>query len=231
MNQEPSPPRIQSVALTRLRPTQLTIGLLEVEHKRSRLRQLEKRPSELVAYILEMPIRVVLGPADRAYVIDHHHLGLALIDEHFETAPMAITADFSHLPAKRFWKRMHADHYLHLVSAKGVTKPLRSLPKDLRKLKDDPYRSLAGFVRTAGGYTKTEAPFAEFQWADFFRARIKAKSLRKRFERCVREAVRMAKSKDAAGLPGWVGKGDISVGRASARVGRSIPRAEARATK
>jgi hypothetical protein len=105
-----------------------------------------------------MPIRVVLGPANKAYVIDHHHLGLALLKENFKSAPMHVEADFSHLPLRSFWKRMRADHFLYLVSAKGTPKPLRSLPRDLECLKDDPYRSLAGFVRSAGGFTKPPLP-------------------------------------------------------------------------
>jgi len=198
-------PRHENIALSRLRPTQLTVGMLEVKHKRRRLRALEKRPAELVHFILEMPIRVVLGPGKRAYVIDHHHLGLALLKEKFITAPMQIEADFSHLPARSFWRKMRAGHFLHLVNAKGVAKPLRSLPKDLQCLKDDPYRSLAGFVRSAGGFAKAPAPFCEFLWADFFRQRISAKSLRKRFDRCVRKGLKLARSPHAAHLPGYLG--------------------------
>ena len=92
----------ENVEISRLRPTQLTVGMLEVKVKRKRLRGLEKRPGELVAYILEVPIRVVLGPLGRVYVIDHHHLGLALLKEGFQTAPMEIEADFSHLRIRSF---------------------------------------------------------------------------------------------------------------------------------
>jgi hypothetical protein len=94
-------PRRENILLSRLRPTQLTVGMLEVKHKRKRLRALEKRPAELVDFILEMPIRVVLGPAGKAYVIDHHHLALALLMEDFQTAPMEIEADFSTLALQR----------------------------------------------------------------------------------------------------------------------------------
>jgi hypothetical protein len=206
-------PQIQSIELSRLRPTQLTVGMLEVKHKRRRLRALEKRPAELVAFILEMPIRVVIGPAKNAYVIDHHHLGLALLKENFKSAPMHIEADFSHLRIRAFWKRMRADRYLHLVNAKGTHKPLRNLPRDLKCLKDDPYRSLAGFVRSAGGFAKTPTPFAEFQWADFFRQRISEKLLRKRFESCIAKGVRLAKSPAAAKLPGYIGRPPQRKGR------------------
>jgi hypothetical protein len=198
--------RRENIEISRLRPTQLSVGMLEVKEKRKRLRELERRPGELVNYILELPIRVVFGPGNSAYVIDHHHLALALLKEKFETAPMEIEADLSHLSGPSFWKRMRAEHWLHLFSAKGKPKPLRSLPRSLRRLKDDPYRSLAGFVRAAGGFAKSELPYAEFQWADFFRQRIARKSLREHFSRMVTKCVRLAASPEAADLPGFLGR-------------------------
>src|SRR5579884_3209382 len=108
-------PRHENVDLSRLRPTQLTVGMLEVKHKRRRLRELEKRPGELVKFILEMPIRVVLGPGKKAYVIDHHHRALALLKEEVEYAPMEIEDDFSHLSMRAFWKRMEAGQFVHPI--------------------------------------------------------------------------------------------------------------------
>lgn len=197
-------PRRENIALSKLRPTQLTVGMMQVKFKRKRLRALEGKPGELVEFILENPIRVVLGPRERAYVIDHHHLGLALIKEHFKTAPMEIEEDFSGLLMVDFWKKMRARKFLHLVSASGKRKDLNALPKDLRELRDDPYRSLAGFVREAGGYAKVRTPFAEFKWADFYRPRISEKLVRTHFHKALARAIGMASNKDAAGLPGYL---------------------------
>jgi len=201
-----APVRRMNVELARLRPTQLTVGMREVKYKRKRLRALEKRPGELVAFILEMPIRAVLGPGQRVYVIDHHHLALALLKEDFQTAPMELTADFSRLPMRTFWRRMQARQFVHLYDAKGRPQPLSALRKDLRHLQDDPYRSLAGFVRAAGGFSKTPSPFAEFQWADYFRQRIGQDWLEDHFRKAVAKALRLARHLDAARLPGYVGR-------------------------
>ena len=201
-NHKTSKPNI--IELSNLRPTQLTVGMLQVKHKRERLRAFEKRPAELVDFILEHPIRVVLGPSGRAYVIDHHHLALALIKENFETAPMEIEDDFSILSPKSFWKKMQAENFVHLVDARGRQEDLTALPKSLKKLRDDPYRSLAGFVREAGGFLKVQTPFAEFLWADYYRERIRKKLLRKNFHKALRDAISTASHKDASGLPGYV---------------------------
>ncbi|MGA3067389.1 MAG: ParB-like protein [Tepidisphaeraceae bacterium] len=197
-------PRLENVELSKLRPTQMTVGMLQVKSKRKQIRSLEKRPGELVQFILENPIRVVLGPADRAYVIDHHHLALALTREDFQTAPMQIQADFSALSLKPFWKRMQRRKFVHPINAHGRRKSLSDLPRNLNDLKDDPYRSLAGFVREAGGYGKVATPFAEFKWADFFRSRISKKLVRDDFDKALARAKALSKSKAAARLPGYI---------------------------
>jgi hypothetical protein len=76
-------------------------------------------------------------------------------------------------------------------------------------LEDDPFRSLAGAVRRAGGFAKDTTPYAEFLWADFFRRRIKSKEVQKRFAPAVQRALVLAKSEDARYLPGWSGAVDI----------------------
>ncbi len=41
--------------------------------------------------------------------------------------------------------------------------------RNIKDLAFDPYRSLAWIVRDRHGYLKTDAPFSEFKWANFFR--------------------------------------------------------------
>jgi hypothetical protein len=179
--------------------------MLQVKSKRRQIRALEKRPGELVEFVLENPILVVLGPADRRYVIDRHHLALALTRENFETVPMRIEADFSRLTIKPFWKRMQARKFVHPINARGRRKPISDLPKDLDDLVDDPYRSLAGFVREAGKYRKRPAPYVEFVWADFYRKHISKKLVRDDFDKALAKAKRLSTSKAAARLPGYIG--------------------------
>lgn len=192
------------IRISQLKPTQITVGMLQVEHKRKRLRQLEKRPAELVAFILEHPIRVVLGSRNEAYVIDHHHLAVALMLEHFETAPMSVEHDFSSIKVTAFWKKMQTVGLVHLYDADGKQRTLRDIPSKLKLLEDDPYRSLAGFVREAGGFTKVATPYAEFQWADFYRSHIKKKIVQKHFKKALKQAMELAHHQDARSLPGFI---------------------------
>jgi len=83
--------------------------------------------------------------------------------------------------------------------------PYSDLPKSVDKLVDDPFRSLAGELRRAGGFAKDTTPFSEFLWADFLRRNMKRKAVETHFEHALEKALELAKSLDANYLPGWCG--------------------------
>jgi len=60
-----------------------------------------------------------------------------------------------------------------------------------------------------GGYSKDMTPFSEFLWADFLRGRIRRKAIEKDFDTALAKALKLAKSQDAAYLPGWCGPDPI----------------------
>lgn len=86
-----------------------------------------------------------------------------------------------------------------------VRHPYDAIPKHIEQLTDDPWRSLSGAVRRAGGYAKESAPFEEFLWADFFRRRIDPALLASDFDAALAAAVPLSHSAAAAHLPGWSG--------------------------
>ena len=53
---------------------------------------------------------------------------------------------------------------------------------------DDPFRSLAGELRRAGGFAKDTTLFSEFLWADFLRRRIKRKAVDRDFDHAIEKA-------------------------------------------
>ena len=65
-------PILKPVAIADLRPSQMTVGIREVKEKRKRWRDESKKKGE--EFLGKHMIPVVLGPEDRHYVIDHHHL-------------------------------------------------------------------------------------------------------------------------------------------------------------
>jgi hypothetical protein len=177
--------------------------MLEVEVKRSRLVKLS--PEEREAFLEAHPMPVVVGPEYRLYITDHHHLARAALEARVKTACFSVEADFSSLTPKKFWAEMDRRSWVHPLDEHGVRHRYHSLPGSLSKLVDDVYRSLAGFVRDAGGFRKTDAAFVEFIWADFFRRNIAVEDVTSDFRAAVRRAKVLAKSPLAKRIPGFIG--------------------------
>lgn len=77
-------PRLSRIAIDKLRPTQIAVGFREVELKRKEWRETRKKDGD--DFLGNHIVPVVAGPKDRAYLIDHHHLVLALSKEGVEHA-------------------------------------------------------------------------------------------------------------------------------------------------
>ena len=196
-------PLLTTVAITNLRPTQITVGMREVMAKRKHWRDTEKKKGG--RFLGRHMIPVILGPKQRNYVIDHHHLALALHDEGVENVVVTVIANLSKLDLDAFWTVMDNRSWMHPFDAAGVRRHYKDIPKSVTGLIDDPFRSLAGELRRAGGFAKDTTPFSEFIWADFLRRRMKRKAVERDFASAVEKALQLAKSVDANYLPGWCG--------------------------
>jgi hypothetical protein len=147
-------PELKPVAITDVRPTQMTIGKREVARKHA---QWAKRADKDGADFLgSHMIPAVIGPKRRMFIIDHHHLVRALHEEGVEHVLINVVADLSKLAKPLFWTFMENRNWLHPYDATGTRVPHDKIPKSIAKLTDDPYRSLAGAVREAGGAPRTQ---------------------------------------------------------------------------
>jgi hypothetical protein len=150
-------------------------------------------------------IPVILGPKARHYIIDHHHLARALHDEGVKDVAVTVIANLTRLEPDAFWVVMDNRSWMHPFDAEGERRHYKDIPKSVMDLVDDPFRSLAGELRRAGGFAKDTTPFSEFLWADFLRRGMKRKLVEADFARALDKALALAKSKDADYLPGWCG--------------------------
>jgi len=199
-------PRLHPVAISDLRPTQISVGMREVEMKRIHWRA--EREEKGADFLGSHAVPVVIGPKRRPYLIDHHHLALALHLEGEEEVLITVVADLSRLGRDEFWSVLDNRSWMHPFDAEGNRRGPDEIPRKVSGLVDDPYRSLAGALRLAGGYAKTEAPFSEFLWADFLRRRVKPDLVRRFFPKALRKALDLARSPEAGHLPGWCGPAD-----------------------
>jgi hypothetical protein len=192
-----------SVQLEALRPTQMTVGYREVQAKRKHWESLGKKARRVAIESHWFP--AVLGPENRFFITDHHHLGLALLEEGVKKVRVMQLKDLSWLSEMLFWRIMEHNQWVHPFGSDGKRHDYARLPVTLTKLKDDPYRSLAGELRTVGGYAKDATPFSEFLWADYLREKIPLARIKKDFPKALDEARDHAHAQDARYLPGWSG--------------------------
>jgi hypothetical protein len=197
-------PRIHPTPILDLRPTQMTVGMREVKEKRKRWREQKSKKKQADSLGKHM-IPVVRGPDKRYYVVDHHHLARALHDEGVKDILVTVIGDLSMVEQEAFWGVMDNKRWVYPYDAKGERRHFKDLPKSIEDLKDDPFRSLAGELRRAGGFAKDTTPFSEFLWADFLRRKISRKVVEDNFTKAVEKGLSLARSRDAIYLPGWCG--------------------------
>src|SRR5215469_1597331 len=166
-------PVLQPVPIESLRPTQITVGMREVEEKRKRLRK--QKPQKIGPFIGRHMIPVVLGPKKRHYIIDHHHLSLALHKEGLRDVLVTVVLDLSALDLDAFWTVLDHKSLVYPFDAQGRRRD----------------------------FAEDTTPFSEFLWADFFRRKIKRKAVEADFSAATERALRLARSEEAEYLPGW----------------------------
>jgi hypothetical protein len=194
-------PKIHESAISTLHPTQLTVGMIEVQDKKAHLASLN--PQDRQDFMQAHPMPAAIGPGGSLYITDHHHLGRAALEAGVSKGFFLVEADLSAHGMGDFWKEMDRNQWVHPLDENGVRHYYAAIPQHLEKLVDDAYRSLAGCVRNAGGFDKTPTAFAEFVCADFFRRSIPVEDVKADFQAAVRTALLLARGKLANGLPGY----------------------------
>src|SRR4051812_47959405 len=109
------------------------------------------------------------------------------------------------LPYDVFSRELERGNWCHPFDERGERRDYRDIPKSLRGLIDDPFRSLAGALKRGGGYTKDKSLFSEFRWVDFLRDWIERETIENDFDVALALAMNLARSSQARGLSGWLG--------------------------
>ena len=130
-------PILHPIPILSLRPTQMTVGMREVKEKRKRWREhkSKKKQAELLGKHM---IPVVLGPDQRHYVVDHHHLARSLHEEGVKDILVSIIADLTMVDPDAFWGVLDNHRWVYPYDAKGERRHFRDIPKTVADLKDDP---------------------------------------------------------------------------------------------
>jgi hypothetical protein len=201
-------PQFVTAKLDSLHPTQCTVGMQEVALKRVQWQQLKRKAR--IAALANHWFPAIAGPDNAYYIVDHHHFGLALLQEAVRDVALLVLQDLSFVDKTTFWSVMEHHQWTHPYDAQGVRCRYDALPRYLQDLQDDPYRSLAGMLRRAGGFAKDVTPFSEFLWANFLRAHMTRKQLQRTDGSVLERALKLAHGQSARYLPGWAGQVDLA---------------------
>ena len=177
-----------TLAATAIKPTQASLGQVAAQCRAAKISSKDTpKGKKLQRYLLQRPVPAVLGPDDRFYITDRHHLSWGVLNAEVASdrkrlfvCPMA---DRSGASAEEFWAYMEEPipgqptRFTWLKDRYGKEIAPAALPSDLAGLADDPYRTLSRWVRNSCGYLKCDSGCAnascpspyylEFIWGDF----------------------------------------------------------------
>lgn len=185
-----------------LRPTQMALGMREVQVRAKKLKDMKS--SELEDHLKDNVVPIILGKKKRIYIIDRHHLTRACWEAGIEKVHCELKADLSDLSSEDLWKTMNQAKWIYPFDQFGKgPHDIKHMPEDIRGMANDPYRSLAWYVRQEGGFDKVKVPFVEFQWANYFRKHVRTFPSRDHMDESIKEALIVSRRPEAKDLPGY----------------------------
>ncbi len=194
------------VLVEKLYPTQDSFGSLSIGYKVDHIENAWNN-GNFEEYLDKKIVPSILGPKNKIYILDRHHTAIAIskanIPKNKKQLKIEVIHDWSHLTIEEFEQKMVSSHFLWI----DENSTFKTLPKRLKDLADNPYRSLAWKVRKMGGFKKVKKPFLEFYWSDFFKHNgIKLTSSKEsEILKVLPEAMSLASSTKAKNNPGYIG--------------------------
>lgn len=194
-------PWLRQGQLCRLRidevhPTQSSVGMVAVKCMAAKMEsESESKNKEMVLRDYFAIVPLVVGPGDRFYIIDRHHVASALLlarqPEKRKVLYACVNENWRNKSTKDFWETMIQSSdpkMVWLKDDKGNPIEPAQLPETLSALRNDPYRTLSAWVRDSHGYINCSTIkegskpkqcqenltpyFLEFYWADFLRKQV-----------------------------------------------------------
>src|SRR5271166_5610391 len=126
-------PLTRRVDIGELRPTQITVGMTEVETRAKRLKQ--QADGDLEKFLRKHVIPVVKGPKEALYVIDHHHLCRALLLAGGEEVLVTVVLNLARLEEEyAFWVFLDNTGLVHPFDADGKRCDYAEIPASIMKM-------------------------------------------------------------------------------------------------
>ena len=203
----PDPGRdLLEIPLRDLRPTQLCVGLAEIQ---SRINDFRRDTNEQRRnYLQQKPVPLVRSAAGDLWMIDRHHRLRGLMDLDPEaTAFGYIVLEIEVGDRASVLARLESLGWLYLHDGRGLgPQPAGNLPDTLMGLQDDPYRSLVWKLKKQKVIQAAPLiPFHEFRWGAWLRSRTLPPFHSLCLDPALPAARALARSQAASHLAGWIG--------------------------
>jgi hypothetical protein len=201
-------------------PTQFRVGKIEVEDRTHTF--IKKGVEKLREYLRKHPCRAVIGPEGKIYITDMHHRAFAAYNAElaFHAKALSETSqrpqiyvhiidNLSHLSSEDFEKEMIAKRYTYLKD-RGILRRFSELSRYIFQLKDDPYRTVAGYLEDIGWKFPEEADFEQFTIDEWLRENMQLpdhvvkKELKKNKLKFLQKALEVLRSPEAKSEPWYV---------------------------
>mmetsp|Transcript_8616 Transcript_8616/g.35911 ORF Transcript_8616/g.35911 Transcript_8616/m.35911 type:complete len:284 (+) Transcript_8616:2-853(+) len=162
-----------------LRPSQFAIGAFEVHENMKTLEAYSRQ--ELRAKKRRAPVPINIAPGGYLYMYNKHHTVRSMWDSKKIPAEdkwvyATVDHNWSYLQSlTAFYRALVNRKLVWLTDHKGVQPMDPSLlPRHVKDLQNDPFRSLAAITKVYGCWSTSAAniPFVEFIWADHFRRHL-----------------------------------------------------------
>ena len=122
-------PLSHPVDIAELKPTQMTIGLREVQTRATKIKALAAQDANKL--VRKHVIPVVKGPKEKYYVIDHHHLCRAMLLAGQEQVSVMVVLNLVRLEKDAFWVFMDNRGLVHPFDDQGKRCAYRDIPKTI----------------------------------------------------------------------------------------------------
>jgi hypothetical protein len=146
------------IAIADLLPTQMTVGMQEVEIKRMRWR--ERGSDSRTQYLRNHRVPVVVGHDHRPYMIDRHHLILALYEEGIAEVPVSVVEDVVAPTFEAFWATLESNGWTHPFDDKVGDARSRACRRPFWILSTIPFGHWQALLREWEDTPRTRRPLA-----------------------------------------------------------------------
>jgi hypothetical protein len=147
MTSIPREPVLHPTPILSLRPTQITLGMHEVDRKQEAWKT--KTSQDLEKFLGSHMVPTILGLDGEHFLIDHHHLARALYEEGVKSVFVTVVADLRRLPESHFWNFLDFHGWAHPYDPKGRRRPYSDLPRTVKAWRTIPIARSPGNCATS----------------------------------------------------------------------------------